>query len=434
LLSIHFRELLPGLWVNLWVGFLGGGNMGKLNSLSVARAKEPGLTADGNGLYLQITKSGSKSWLFRFMLAGKSRAMGLGAVEIVPLAEARMKIHDCRKMLMDGKDPIEVRKTARAQAITESSKAITFDECSVKYIESQRDSWKNAKHAQQWTNTLATYASPVIGHLSISAVDTSLIMQILEPIWAKKAETASRVRSRIELVLAWATVRGYRTGENPAIWRNHLDKLLPKRSRIQKVKHHSALPFEEIASFVSNLKKHGGVAARALEFLVLTATRTSETLNAEWSEIRFDEQLWVIPGERMKGGVEHRVPLSVRAIEILEMMRERSEGPYIFPGARRGRPLSNVALLKVLERMKVKVVTHGFRSTFRDWSSERTNFPREVCEQALAHSLRDKVESAYRRGDLLLKRTSLMNEWARYCMTPPKETAIVRSLNAREAN
>ncbi len=389
--------------------------MGKLNSLTVQRSTKPGLLSDGEGLYLRIKSGGSKGWIFRYSIDKRPRSMGLGSIDLVSLSEARLKVYECRKLLLEGRDPIEARILDHAKKSADSAKAITFDECASKYIESQSSSWKNAKHAQQWSNTLQTYASPLVGNLSVSSVDTTLVMQILEPIWAAKNETASRVRSRLELVLAWATVRGYRSGENPATWRNHLDKLLPKRSRIQKVKHHTALPFDEIGGFIAKLRVREGVAAKALEFLILTATRTSETLNAEWTEIRLDEKLWIIPATRMKGGIEHRIPLSQRAIEILRSMQKTGERNYIFPGACANRPLSNVALLKVLERMKVDVVTHGFRSTFRDWASERTTFPREVCEQALAHTLRDKVESAYRRGDLLLKRTALMSEWAKYC-------------------
>lgn len=389
--------------------------MGKLNTFTVQRAIKPGLIGDGNGLYLQVSVGGSKSWIFRFTLHKRPRMMGLGSCDLLTLAEARMKANDCRKLLLDGKDPIESRINDDAQKRQQAIRSITFDDCALKYIESHRASWRNVKHGDQWTNTLKTYASPVIGNLPIQMVNTSMVMQILEPIWSTKNETASRVRSRIELILAWAKVRGYRDGENPALWRNHLDKLLPARSRIAKVKHFAALSFEDISKFNRELRSNHGVSFRALEFLILTATRTSETLLATWKEFNFDESLWIIPGNRMKAGVEHRVPLSAPAVKILLEMQSISESEYVFPGGRRGRPLSNVALLKVIQKLGYEITGHGFRSTFRDWASERTNYPREVCEQALAHSIQDKVESAYRRGDLLLKRRALMNDWASYC-------------------
>ncbi len=342
--------------------------LNRLNSLSIQRAKEPGLHLDGGGLGLQISKSGSKSWVYRYTINKRTRTMGLGALELVSLAEAREVATDCRKQLRDGLDPIDVRINSRQTKAIETLKAFSFDQCAQAYIDSHRPSWRNQKHGDQWTNTIRTYASPIIGNLPIQAIDTTLVMQVLEPIWSTKNETASRIRSRLELVLAWAKVRGYRSGENPALWRNHLDKLLPARSRVQKVKHFAALPFDEISIFMKALKDMDGISPRALEFLILTATRTSETLLACWQEFNLDECLWTIPGERMKAGVEHRVPLSARAIEILKGMREKSEGTFVFPGGRMGRPLSNVALLKVLERMGQEVTGHGFRSTFRDWA------------------------------------------------------------------
>ncbi len=380
--------------------------------------KDPGLFGDGGGLYLQVSKSCTKSWLFRFRLNGRSREMGLGSVAVVSPAEARLKAHECRKLLANGIDPVESRKSEAKRRCLEASRAMTFDECAAAYIDSQRAAWRCPKHTSQWINTLNTYASPIIGKMPVRAIDNALVMEILLPIWATKNETASRVRSRLELILAWATVRGYRDGVNPAIWRNQLDKQLPPRSRVQKVRHFAALPFEDIGSFISELQGREGTAARALEFMILTATRTGETLGARWSEFNFGQSLWIIPGERMKAGVEHRVPLSARAIEIIKQMECDEEGEFIFPGGRRGRPLSNVAMLKVIERMGFQVTGHGFRSTFRDWAAERTNFPREVCEQALAHTIQDKVESAYRRTDLLLKRRVLMNAWAEYCRQP----------------
>ncbi len=402
--------------------------LNRLNALSVQRATRPGLLMDGGGLGLQISREGSKSWIFRFSLNKKTRTMGLGPINTISLASARELAFECRKQVKSGIDPIEARQRSRANSVAENLKIITFDQCAEAYISAHRVSWRNIKHGDQWTNTLKTYASPVIGRLPVQVVDTSLVMRILEPIWSTKNETASRVRSRIELVLAWATVRGYRSGQNPAIWRNHLDKLLPARARVQKVRHFAALPFEEIGEFMAKLRKEDGTGARALEFMILTASRTSETLKARMQEFNFDESIWTIPSERMKTGVEHRVPLSPRALAIALEMRAQVEGEFLFSGARKKRPLSNMALLKVIRRIGYKVTGHGFRSTFRDWAAERTNFSHEVCEQALAHTIRNKVESAYRRGDLLLKRQVLMTEWAKYCETSQQNVAQIISL------
>lgn len=398
--------------------------MGKLNSLTIQRATKHGRLSDGNGLYLQITPGGSKSWLFRYMHNKRSREMGLGPVDLVSLAEARIKALECRRMLLEGRDPIEQRNAVARRKALEIAKCLTFDEATDQYIESQRSSWRSQKHVDQWTNTLKTYATPIFGHLPMHVIDTALVMQVLEPIWKTKNETALRLRGRLERILAWAAVLGYRSAENPAAWRNHLDNLLPKQSRQRRIKHHAALPFVEIPSFIANLQQQPGVAPKALEFLVLTATRTSETLNAKWSEIFFDDQLWIIPANRMKGGIEHRVPLSTRAVEILRAMGG-SDGEFVFPGKKKGRSLSNMALLQLLRRMNIAAVTHGFRSSFRDWAAERTNFPREVCEQALAHTLRDKVELAYRRSDLLLKRRALMGQWAVFSLQGKTSNATV---------
>lgn len=303
---------------------------------------------------------------------------------------------------------------------------MTFDACAAAYIEAQEAAWRNPKHRQQWRNTLSTYASPVFGSLPVQAVDVGLVMKCLEPIWTTKPETASRLRGRIESILDWAAVRGYRRGDNPARWRGHLDKLLPARGKIRQVEHHSALPYSEIAEFLTALRAEEGVAARALEFLVLTATRTGEVIAARWDEVHLKEKVWVVPAVRMKAGREHRVPLSAAALAVLQQMREAREGEFIFPGGKAGRPLSNMAMLKVLRRMdRADLTAHGFRSTFRDWAAERTNFPREVAEMALAHTVSDKVEAAYRRGDLFQKRRQLMEAWARSCGSPARGGELV---------
>ncbi|MDF3091156.1 tyrosine-type recombinase/integrase [Burkholderia semiarida] len=399
----------------------------KLNPLAVTKTTKPGLYADGGGLYLQITTAGVKSWLFRYMRNGKARGMGLGPVHTIGLADARARALACRRQLLDGIDPIDSRNAERAAQGIAQTNAVTFQHCAEKYIEAHRASWKNAKHADQWTNTLTTYAYPIFESLAVSAIDTALVMKVLEPIWTTKTETASRVRGRIESVLDWATVRGYRVGENPARLKGHLDTLLPKRSRVQKVEHHPALPYANLPDFMKELRAAEGTAARALEFLILTATRTNETIGATWQEFDLNEGVWTVPAERMKMRKEHRVPLSVRAIALVRAQQKLKRGDYVFPGARDKKPLSNMAMLQLLERMKRNDITvHGFRSTFRDWAGETTHYPREVCEAALAHGIKDKAEAAYARGDLFTKRAALMQDWDKYCKqavtTPPAPT------------
>ncbi|WP_018263341.1 tyrosine-type recombinase/integrase [Methylobacterium sp. WSM2598] len=382
--------------------------------MGVAKLKSPGMYGDGNGLWLQITPGG-KSWIFRFTLHGRAREMGLGSSAIYSLAEARERAVACRKLVNEGIDPIEARREKRRDTALDSAKSITFKECAEAYIRAHAAGWRNPKHAAQWTATLANYAYPVFGELPVAAVDTALVMRVLEPIWTTKTETASRVRGRIESVLDWAKTRNHREGENPARWRGHLQNLLPKRSKVQKVQHFPALPYDEIGPFLSQVRGLGGVAPRALEFVILTACRTGEVIGARWIEINLNERIWTIPAERMKAGREHRAPLSDAALAVLEPLRAAG-GDYVFPGSRRGKPLSNMAMLELLKRIKREDLTvHGFRSTFRDWAAERTNFPREVAEAVLAHTLENKVEAAYRRGDLFEKRRELMDEWAEWC-------------------
>jgi integrase len=381
---------------------------------------------DGGGLYLQVSASGAKSWIFRFMLDGRPREMGLGPVHVVPLAEARKRAAECRRMRLDGIDPIEARGAQRAQKRLEAATAMTFEQCARAYIEAHKAGWRNSKHAAQWPSTLATYAYPVFGGLPVQAVDVGLVMKVLEPIWVEKSETASRLRGRIESILDWATTRGHRQGENPARWRGHLENLLPKKSKVRRVKHHPALPYDEIADFVVELRAQEGVAARALEFLILAAARTGEVIGARWDEVDLEEKIWVVPGERMKAGREHRVPLSAAAVAVLEQMNEIREGESVFPGGKKRMPLSNMAMLALLKRMNRRNLTgHGFRSSFRDWAAELTNFPHEVAEMALAHTVGDKVEAAYRRGDLFQKRRQLMEAWSRFCGTPKSRADVV---------
>ena len=388
----------------------------RLDPDEVKKLTEPGRYPDGAGLYLQVGPNGNKSWLLRFMRDGRAREMGLGPLHTVGLLEARKRAKKARLKLLDGVDPIAERESLKMADRLAAARSITFDECATAYIKAHRKGWRNEKHAEQWQNTLNTYCKPVFGSLPVQAVDTSLVIKVLEPIWPEKTETASRVRGRIEKVLDWAKVRGYRDGENPARWRGHLDKLLAKRRDVQKVEHFAALPYAEIGTFMQSVREQEGNAARALELVILTACRTSEAINAKWDEIDLDAKAWTIPGARVKSKREHRVPLSDAAIKVLKTMQERAEGEYVFGGAKPDKPLSTMALLALLERMSRDDLTvHGFRSTFRDWAAEMTNFPREVAEMALAHVVKDQTEAAYRRGDLFEKRRKLMQAWAEQC-------------------
>jgi integrase len=397
----------------------------KLTATKVARARAPGMIGDGGGLWLRITAGGSKGWIFRFMIAGRSRAMGLGSVDDVTLAEARELARQYRKLVKQGLDPIEARRAERTVLQLEAARAMTFEQCAERYIAAHKAGW-GGRTANDWVATLKAYAFPVFGALPVQAIDVALVMKAIEPLWLIKLETASRVRGRIESILDWAKTRGYRDGENPARWRGHLENLLAKRSKVHRAKHLAALPFVEIAAFITKLRRRQGAAARALEFAVLTGARSDEALGATWGEVDFAEKHWTIPGERMKGEVTHRVPLSDRAIEILGEMHALRQGDLVFPG-RGGGSLSHSAMRRVLAAMdRDDLTVHGFRSTFRDWASECTNFPREVCEAALAHAIDNKVEAAYRRGDLFQKRRQLMAAWARYCAAPAITGKVVR--------
>lgn len=391
----------------------------------VARLTERGRYFDERGLYLQITKKGVRSWLLRYERGGRKRWMGLGPVDDFSLEEARERARRARQLLADGIDPIEHRKAGRAQQTTEAAlaaaKNITFQEAAERYYKFHSPKWSNPKHRAQFLSTLKTYAYPVIGKLPVRAIDTPLVIKVIEPIWEKKTETASRVRGRIENVLDYAKVSGWRDGENPAAWNGNLEHALPAPGTFAKVKHHAALPFTDIPDFLAELREREGIAARALEFLILTAARTGETIFATWDEIDLREKTWTVPAERMKAKKEHRVPLCARAIEILKALPR--EAKFLFPGSQEAAPLSNMALLKLLQRMgRDDVTAHGFRSTFRDWAAERTNYPNHLLEMALGHTVGDKVEAAYRRGDLFDKRRKLMTDWERYCATKPVAT------------
>jgi integrase len=398
--------------------------IGKLSAVEVAKVKGPAVLHDGGGLYLRVSPAGSKAWVFRFQLDGKRRDMGLGPYPDISLAEARRRAAEHRNQRRDGIDPLDAKLLQRQAQRLAATKGRTFRECAAEFIEKNRAGWRNAKHRQQWENTLTTYVYPTLGELSVSAIDTGLVVQVLDPIWVGKPETASRVRGRIEAVLDAATVRRFRQGPNPAQWKGNLAHLLPARSRVRKVEHHAALPFDEMPEFLSVLRYRQGMAARALEFAVLTVARTGEVLGALWGEIDLQAQVWTVPADRMKAGRQHRVPLSAAAVAVLEavsplaLTKDEKPDPVapIFPGPRRALPMSNMTMLMLLRRMKRDDLTaHGFRSTFSDWAAERTAYPREVVEMALAHTIGNKVEAAYRRGDLFEKRRQLMADWASFC-------------------
>lgn len=410
--------------------------IGKLTALQVTKLSKPGLYGDGGGLTLQITKTGAKSWLFRFMRDGKPYGMGLGATHTISLMEARQKALEARKLLADGINPLTAKKQSRIAAALENAKMMTFDQCAEAYIAAHRASWKNAKHVDQWTNTLATYASPVFGQLPVATIDTGLVVKCLAPIWENKTETASRLRGRIESVLGWATTSGYRTGENPARWKGHLDNLLATISKSSRTKHHPSLPWQDIGRFMIALRAREGSAAKAVEFAVLTACRSGEVRGAQWSEIDLVERIWTIPAARMKARREHQVPLSDAALKLLESLPKDND--LVFAGRKR-QVLSDMSLTAVIRRMNDEVkpiwvaatgegiTVHGFRSTFRMWVAETTPYPREVAEHALAHQLPDLVERAYQRGTQFAKRVALMAEWGAYC-APAHSGALVRPI------
>jgi integrase len=384
----------------------------------ISRVKKPGRYGDGGGLVLQVSKWGTKAWLFRYERHGRERQMGLGPLHTISLAEARELATEKRKLLLRGLDPIEERNTERTARRLEAAKAMTFDQCATAYIADNKVAWRNPKHRQQWENTLNTYVSPVMGALPVQAIDTALVTKVLQPIWSAKPETASRIRGRIETVLNWARARGFRDGDNPARWKGHLDSLLPARSKVQAVRHHPALPYAELPAFMAELRAREGISALALEWTILTCVRTGETVGARWSEL--DQDSWTVPAARMKGERDHRVPLCDRARQILELVPQEAGSDFIFPGARAKAPISNMAMLELLRGMRPGLTVHGFRSTFRDWAAEKTIYQNHVVEMALAHAVGDKVEAAYRRGDLFEKRCRLMKDWATYCATTLK--------------
>jgi integrase len=435
--------------------------LNRLVAKGIEKQKAPGYYADGGNLYFRVAGADARGWVFRYVSptrvypatdkngqphkrAGQpqAREMGLGSFDTVTLAMARVAADECRRHLTAGIDPIDQREQQREAERVEAAKTMTFDACRKTYITAHEPSWRNAKHRQQWTNTLETYATPVFGDLPVQAVDTAMVLKVIEPIWATKPETAGRVRGRIETILDWAKAREMRTGENPARWRGHLQHILPTKSKIRKVKHHPALPYNQIGAFVADLHLREGIAAQALRFTILCAVRTGDIIGNDredkppmkWPHVDFQHRVWTIPST--KNGSEHRVPLSADAVELLKEMKACDLGEIVFPGASLDAPMSNMSMASVIERMNDDrqaarlarymdpkqdgrdVTVHGFRSSFRDWAAERTSFPREIAEAALAHTINSETEAAYQRGDMLDKRRKLMDAWAAYCAQP----------------
>jgi integrase len=390
----------------------------ELSALAVSRLRDVGMHAVGGaaGLHLVVGASGSKSWIARIMINGKRRDVGLGAYPEVGLADARDRTRDLRRQVAAGIDPVAQRKEQAAPSPAQVAAALTFDEAAEGFIKSHRDSWANVKHAQQWENTLATYASPVIGKLAVGDIRTAHVVEVLKPIWTTKTETATRVRERIERVISAADAMAGRERLNPARWAGAIDQVFPKPSRVSKVKHHEAVPWREMPKFMVNLQLRPGIAARALEFTILTAARSGEVRGMTWDELDFDQRLWIVPEERMKMKREHRVPLSSAALALLQAL-PRGEEKYVFPSPFKGIKLSDMTLAAVMRRMKLTAVPHGFRSSFRDWAAEATSHPHAAAELALAHAVGNAVEAAYRRGDMLDKRRELMEDWAAYCLS-----------------
>lgn len=406
----------------------------RLTAMTVRQLRGAGRYPDGGGLYLQITPTGARSWIFRYRVAGRERQMGLGPLEFVSLADAREKARLARRQRYNGEDPLGAQIGRRPKVISEGPVGMTFKEAMVAYIETNKIAWRNEKHIQQWSSTLETYAVPHFGRKLLADIETADVLSALKPIWLTKSETASRLRGRIESILSWGAAQGYRQGDNPARWKGHIEMILPAKSKVAKVKHHAALDYREMPAFMAKMGSQSGVGVLALRFVILTAARTGEVIGADWSEIDFENRVWTVPASRMKAGREHRVPLSQPALEILQRQREAwfeiearrhrktlrdgEVGPVgpVFWGQLAGKGLSNMALLAVLRRMgRADLTSHGFRSSFRDWAAEETDFPGEVVEMALAHAIGNKVEAAYRRGDLFEKRRVLMDKWAQAC-------------------
>lgn len=397
----------------------------ELGALEVSRLTKVGLNFVGgvSGLALQVSDTGARSWILRVMVGGKRRSMGLGGYPDVTLAGAKEAARIARAKISEGLDPLGERRASRSALAAAIAATMTFSEAAYKYIAAHESGWKSAKHAAQWRTTLESYAFPVIGKISVAEVSTAHIMSVLDTIWLTKTETASRLRGRIESVLDWATVRGFRKGENPARWRGHIEHLLPARADVQKTEHHTAMDYREIGAFMVQLRQAEGMGARALELAILCASRSGEVRGAEWSEMDLAAGVWTIPAKRMKAEKEHRVPLGDDALALLNALPRIAGTSLVFPN-NKNTVLSDMTLTAVLRRMNVPVTAHGFRSSFRDWAGETTAYPREVIEHALAHGLKDKAEAAYARGTLFDKRRRLMTDWAKYCATPSTAASV----------
>ena len=406
----------------------------ELSAIEVSRLKAPGLVSVGGvpGLSLQITPTGARSWILRVMVGALRRDMGLGAYPGVTLAQAREKAREARQAIDQGHDPVLTRERAKSLLRAEQASAVTFEDAAIKFIATKSGEWKNKKHAAQWAATLQTYAFPVIGKMHVQDIRQTHILAILEPIWTTKTETATRVRGRIENIWDSAKTRGHFTGENPARWHGHLDSLLTAPKKTTAVKHHPAVAIDDAPAFYANLQKREGISARALEFTLLTAARSGETRGATWAEIDLEKALWTVPANRMKAGVEHSVPLSDSAIKVLNALPRFDDCEIVFPAPRKGQ-LSDMALTQVMRRMELESVPHGLRSTFRDWAGEKTNFPRDLCEAALAHALADTVEAAYRRGTMIEKRRNMMQAWSKFLTTPQSKSSKVAILTRHAA-
>jgi integrase len=411
-----------------------------LNLLSEKFTKKKDLKAglynDGGGLCLQVSAFATKAWVYRYMIAGRARKMGLGDFDLVTLAEAREARRAAYALVKEGKDPIDDRAARKSALAAEQAKALSFEECAEGYIEAHQAGWKSAKHADQWRNTLKTYAYPTIGKLQVQDVATAHIEKILRPIWTAKTETASRVRGRIEKVLDRAKALGLRSGDNPARWSGHLSELFPAKSQVAPVEHHPALPYADLPAFMAKLRAKDSISSRALEYTILTACRTGDTIGAVHTEIDTGNGLWTIPKERVKGKKgarrkDHIIPLSKRALAIIAGV---PKGEFLFPGESDNGALSSAAMSELLKGMGYApdlATVHGFRSTFKDWCGDMTSFPNEMSEIALAHTVSDKTEAAYRRGDMIEKRRRMMEAWAKYCASPSVRTDNVVSIGAQ---
>jgi len=397
-----------------------------------ALRKKPGRYGDGHGLVLQVINPNNVSWLFCYERHGRPRAMGLGPLHTIGLKAARERAHAARVLLLDGIDPLDHKRAEHDRRAAEAAKNVTFRQCAELYYAAHADGWSNAKHRQQFTNTLRDYAYPVIGSVSVAAVDEAMVLKVLNPIWKTKTTTAKRVRNRIAAVLDFAVAAKYRTGTNPARWEGHLEFLLPKLERTGSSSHHAALPAAEIGAFMTALRALPRTATTcALELTILAAARTREVIGARWDEFDFETHTWTVPPERMKGGKEHRVPLAPVAVALLKGLPREANNPYIFPGLRPGSHISPEVMLRAIRRLRTDITTHGFRATFSTWANEMTAFPPLVIEQSLSHSVGSAVERAYRRGDLFDKRRKLMEAWARYCEAPTAAPRAVIPIRGR---